>query len=99
MHSIKFWIRKIINTFKEIGADIVFARCALALGATFQRRIPFEEAGARVQEAGVRPRAAAVLAVVEGERVALVAGVMVLVCNVGILRKATIKVIDFFCKM
>ena len=73
------------HTFKEIGADVIFAKSPLVLRAAFQRRIPFEEGAARVrQEAGICPCAATVLAVVVGERVALVAGVMVLVCNGGI---------------
>ena len=52
----------------------------MVLRAAFPRRIPFQEGAAGVQEAGICPGGAAVEAVVVGERVALVAGVMVLVC-------------------
>ena len=91
MHSTKFWIQKSYsNTFKEIGADVIFTISPLFLRAAFQRRIPFEEGAARVQETGICPCAATVLAVVVGERVALVAGVMVLVCK----RKARIQLIS-----
>ena len=56
----------------------------MALRAAFQRRIPFQEAAAGVQQAGICPRGAAVEAVVVGEGVALVTCVMVLVCNRGV---------------
>ena len=67
-----------------ISTDFVFTRFSLFFRTAILRSIPFQEDAARIERAGACPGVATVETVVVGERVALVTGVMVLVCNGGI---------------
>ena len=67
-----------------ISADFILAGSSLLFGAAVLWRVPFQEDAAGIKRTGACPGVATVEAVVVGERVALVTGVVVLVCNGGL---------------
>ena len=64
-----------------ISTDFVFTRFSLFFRTAILRSIPFQEDAARIERAGACPGVATVETVVVGEGVALVTGVVVLVCD------------------
>ena len=64
-----------------ISADFVFTTCSLLFRAAILRRVPFQEDAAGIERAGACPGVATVKSVVVGEGVALVTGVVMVICN------------------
>ena len=74
---------KCLTFFKVIGANMIFALLTLVNRAAVHREIPFQEVAASIRAVACLG-GAAVLPVVVREGVALVTGVVVLVCNGGV---------------